>query len=68
MTNSPNITCLVEEILKRRSCCLLIFNLIFLLCIFNRKQGGVFIRDIGSGKTLLGHRGIVTRGKVESAP
>jgi len=30
---------------------------------FNRKQGGVFLRDIGSGKTLLGHRGIVTRGK-----
>lgn len=30
---------------------------------FNRKQGGVFIRDVGSGKTLLGHRGIVTRGK-----
>lgn len=30
---------------------------------FNRKQGGVFLRDVGSGKTLLGHRGIVTRGK-----
>lgn len=31
--------------------------------IFSRKQGGVFLRDVGSGKTLLGHRGIVTRGK-----
>lgn len=30
---------------------------------FNRKQGGVFIRDISNGKELLGHRGIVTRGK-----
>jgi len=30
---------------------------------FSRKQGGVFLRDVGSGKTLLGHRGIVTRGK-----
>jgi hypothetical protein len=30
---------------------------------FSRKQGGVFVRDVSSGKTLLGHRGIVTRGK-----
>lgn len=30
---------------------------------FSRKQGGVFFRDVSSGKTLLGHRGIVTRGK-----
>lgn len=30
---------------------------------FNRRQGGVFIQDVGSGKTLLGHRGIVTRGR-----
>lgn len=30
---------------------------------FNRKHGGVFLRDVSSGKTLLGHRGIVTRGK-----
>lgn len=30
---------------------------------FSRMQGGVFVRDVRSGKTLLGHRGIVTRGK-----
>lgn len=30
---------------------------------FSRKQGGVFVRDVSSGKMLLGHRGIVTRGK-----
>jgi hypothetical protein len=35
----------------------------FPVVIFNRKLGGVFVRDIGRGKTLLGHRGIVTRGK-----
>lgn len=30
---------------------------------FNRMQGGVFVQDFSSGKILLGHRGIVTRGK-----
>lgn len=30
---------------------------------FSRMQGGVFVRDVSSGKRLLGHRGIVTRGK-----
>ncbi|TLS68645.1 hypothetical protein FEF65_02765 [Mariprofundus erugo] len=30
---------------------------------FNRKQGGVFVQDVASGKVILGHRGIVTRGK-----
>ena len=31
--------------------------------LFSRMQGGVFVRDVSSGKKLLGHRGIVTRGK-----
>lgn len=30
---------------------------------FNRRQGGVFIRDIADNRILLAHRGIVTRGK-----
>jgi len=30
---------------------------------FHRRQGGVFVQDIATGKTLLAHRGIVTRGK-----
>lgn len=30
---------------------------------YNRRMGGVFIRDTESNEVLLGHRGIVTRGK-----
>lgn len=30
---------------------------------FSRTHGGVFIQDISSGTVVLGHRGIVTRGK-----
>jgi hypothetical protein len=30
---------------------------------FTRSHGGVFIKDLQTGKVFLGHRGIVTRGK-----